>query len=180
MKHIVFSLLFLLLAVPVWAKEPLRTFEAMVERIVDGDTIAVVEKNGGGARLKIRLYGIDAPEDEKINKKTGKISKAGQPYGNEATKILEAKVSNAVVIINVMDVDRYKRLVGVVRIGNRNINREMVTEGYAWAYKQYLSTPYKSEFIEAEELARSKRLGLWKDDNPQPPWEFRRLQRIRD
>ena len=180
MKHFVFSLLFLLLAVPALAKEPLRTFEAMTERVIDGDTISVVEKNGGGARLKIRLYGIDSPEDEKINHKTGEIFKAGQPYGNEATKALEAKISNAVVTINIMDIDRYKRLVGVVRIGNRNINREMAAEGWAWAYKQYLSTPYKSEFVEAEDLARSKKLGLWKDANPQPPWEFRRLQRIRD
>ena len=179
MKSFVCALLLLIFAVPALAKEPLRVFECMVERIVDGDTLSVVVKNGGGAKLKVRLYGIDAPESDKQNQKTGKISKVGQPYGSEASSALLAKVKDAVVTVKVMDIDRYKRMVSVVMLGNRNINKEMVAEGHAWAYKQYLKTPYRSEFIEAEGQARAKKLGLWKQDNPLPPWEFRKLQRIR-
>ena len=33
------------------------------------------------------------------------------------------------------------------------MNHEMVAEGWAWAYRQYLGRPYKSEFIAAEEAA---------------------------
>ena len=62
-------------------------------------------------------------------------------------------------------------------LNNRNINREMVSEGWAWAYRQYLDRPHASEYIEAEEKARGKRLGLWAQTNPQPPWEFRKLQK---
>jgi endonuclease YncB( thermonuclease family) len=41
-------------------------------------------------------------------------------------------------------------VVGIVKIGNRNINEEMVKDGWAWAYRQHLRGPYVSEFIGAE------------------------------
>lgn len=50
----------------------------------------------------------------------------------------------------------------------------MVRDGYAWAYREYLHVPYASEYIDAESEARSKRLGLWQQSNPEAPWEFRR------
>lgn len=50
----------------------------------------------------------------------------------------------------------------------------MIAEGWAWAYRDYLDSPYVSEFIRLEEQAREKRLGLWRDNNPQPPWDFRK------
>jgi micrococcal nuclease len=181
MKSFIYTLLFLMLAVPALAKEPIRTIECMVDRVIDGDTVSVVERNGGATRLKIRLYGIDAPEADRFTKKTGKLSKAGQLYGKEAAEALESKVGRGQVIIaKITDIDRYKRLVGILMVGNRNINREMVAEGWAWAYKAYLNTPYRSEFLAAEEQARAKKLGLWQDNNPEPPWEFRRLQKIRE
>ncbi len=49
-----------------------------------------------------------------------------------------------------------------------NVNLEMVKRDFAWAYKQYLKRPYASEYIEAENEARAKRLGLWQQANPQP------------
>jgi len=51
----------------------------------------------------------------------------------------------------------------------------MVAEGYAWAYKQYLDSPYASVYISLEEEARAKRIGLWVHSKPQPPCEFRKL-----
>lgn len=168
--------LLVLFALPVWAKEPIRTVEATVVKIADGDTLTAVDSNG--TKLKIRLYGIDAPETEKANKRTGKISKMGQPYGAESYAALVAKVSGQRVKIDIMDIDRYKRLVSVVFVNGVNINEAMVIEGHAWAYQQYLSTPYKSAFMEAEKSARKRRLGLWKNNNPEPPWEFRKKNRI--
>ena len=168
----------ILFYVPASAREPIRTIECMVERVLDGDTVSVVVRNGGGASSKIRLYGIDAPETEKVNKKSGKISKPGQPFGEESRNALISKIRDAIVTIKIYDIDRYKRLVGVIYKGNRDINKEMVAEGWALAYRQYLDRPHASEYIPAEEEARGKRLGLWKQANPQPPWEFRKLQRM--
>jgi endonuclease YncB( thermonuclease family) len=176
--HKLLLLLILLLTLPAvsLAKNPIRTFEGQVTKVSDGNTIQV---NSNGTKLKIRLYGIDAPETEKSNKKTGRIIKPGQPYGDKAWKALEGKVARKGVKVEVMAIDQYRRLVSLVWLGNRSINREMVAEGYAWAYRQYLDTPYASEFIGLEETARASRLGLWHQNTPEPPWEFRRKLRKR-
>ena len=158
-----------------FGKEPIRTIEGTVSKITDGDTIHVTDSLG--TKVKVRFYGIDAPETEKSNKRTRHISKVGQPYGEEAYRALQGKLQRQRVRLDIMDVDRYGRTVSVVWLGDRNINKEMVSEGWAWAYRQYLDRPHASEYIQAEEQARSQRLGLWQQNNPQPPWKFRKLQR---
>lgn len=174
-KFLVFLSAILLFSPQAFAKEALRVLEGTVIKVSDGDTINV---DSGGTKLKIRLYGIDAPETQKMNRKSGWISKPGQPYGNESWKALDEKIYRQRVRVEVRDIDQYKRLVSVVWLGNRNINREMVAEGNAWTYRQYLDRPHASEYIAAEEQARSKRLGLWRDANPQPPWDFRKALRV--
>ena len=177
MRQFLISLLLLIVALPAYAKEPIRTFDCMITEVLDGDTIKCGVKSSGGTFVKVRLFGIDSPETEKVSKK-GHISKAGQPFGEEAFNALKTKLPyQAVVHIDVVAIDQYKRLVGLITLNNRNINREMVSEGWAWAYRQYLDRPHASEYIEAEEKARGKRLGLWAQTNPQPPWEFRKLQK---
>lgn len=162
---------------PTEAKQPIRSVEGMVTRVSDGDTVNV--QNVSGTKLRVRLYGIDAPETEKRNKKTGWVSKRGQPYGEESWRALETKVSGKWVKVEVLDIDRYRRLVSIIWLMGRNINREMVAEGLAWAYRQYLDTPYASDFIDHEDKARARGVGLWKQPNPEPPWEFRKRMRVR-
>jgi endonuclease YncB( thermonuclease family) len=174
-KQLLTLVILLLLALPAYAKEPIRIIEGLVTKVSDGDTIQVTDNLG--TKVKVRLYGIDTPETEKSNKRTGHVSKPGQPYGDEAWKALDGKVYRKRVKLDVMAIDRYKRLVSLVWLDNRNINQEMVAEGWAWAYRQYLDTPYASEFIGLEEQARAKKLGLWQQNNPQPPWEFRKSLR---
>ena len=166
----------ILLPLLLQAKEPVRTGEAVVKKVVDGDTVNVTTDEG--TKLKIRLYGIDAPETAKIHRRSGVVSKPGQPYGEEAYLTLESKVLGKRVRMWVMDIDRYRRFVAVLYLGDRDINREMVRQGYAWAYRGYLHAPYASEYIDAEREARSQHLGLWQQMNPQPPWEFRKLMRM--
>jgi micrococcal nuclease len=57
-------------------------------------------------------------------------------------KALEEKIRGRQVRMDILDIDKYKRLVGVIWIGDRNINLEMVQEGYADAYLEYLKQPY--------------------------------------
>ena len=159
------------------ARKPIRTVDGIVTQITDGDTVKL--ETDEGTRLKIRLYGIDAPETEKINHRTGTVSKQGQPYGEEAYRALKSKMLDGKVKVDIMAIDRYKRMVGIVYLNNRNINLEMVREGWAWAYREYLDRPYASEYIDAESEARTKKLSLWQQPNPQPPWEFRKLMRLR-
>ncbi|GFO63642.1 thermonuclease family protein [Geomonas paludis] len=169
------ALLFSLCSIPSWAKEPIRVLEGVVSKVSDGDTVQVQDTLG--TKVKVRLYGIDAPETEKRNRKTGRVSKPGQPFGEEAFQALKGKIGGQRVTVEVRDIDRYRRAVSLVRLGKRDINQEMVREGFAWAYRQYLDRPYASEYIQAEEEARRERRGLWRLGNPQPPWEFRRLSR---
>jgi len=176
---IVFSLtaIICLSTTPLLTKEPIRTVNGIVTQVSDGDTVKL--ETAEGTELKIRLYGIDAPEMEKINRRTGTVSKPGQPYGEEAYKALKSKMLDSRVKVEIMAIDRYKRMVGIVHIDSKNINLEMVKEGWAWAYRQYLDRPYASEYLDAEREARTKRLSLWQQPNPQPPWEFRKLMRSR-
>lgn len=169
--------LFVLLYSAAFAKEPIRTVTGTVTKVSDGDTIHVADSVT--TKFVVRLYGIDAPETEKSNKKTGKISKPGQPFGKDAHDALQNKIMNKTVSIDIMDIDHYQRNVSIVWIADRNINLEMVKEGKAWAYKQYLDRPYASEYIQAETDARLAGIGLWQQPNPQPPWEFRKYLKIR-
>lgn len=164
--------LLLVTTLPVAAKEPIRIIEGMVTKVSDGDTIQVTDNLG--TKVKVRFYGMDAPETEKANKRTGAVSKPGQPSGEEAFQALRQKIDRQRVRLDVMDIDKYRRTVAIVWLGNRNINREMVVDGWAWAYRQYLDRAHASEYIIAEEQARKAQKGIWRQNNPQPPWEFRK------
>ena len=141
-----------------------RTIEGMVKAVYDGDTVLLATREE--SRLKVRLYGIDAPE-------TRKPDKPGQPFGDISRRTLMYKIMGRRVTAEIVDIDRYKRAVAVIRFEGRDINREMVAEGMAWSYRRYLQGVYASEYIEAENLARSPRAGLWRESNPLPPWEQR-------
>lgn len=155
----------------------IRTVEGTVTQVTDGDSLKV--KTAEDTKLTVRLYGIDAPEVERVNRKTARISKQGQPYGKSSYEVLEAKVLKRKVRVDIIDIDRYKRMVGIVYLNGKDINLEMVRGGWAWAYREYLDRPYASIYIEAEKEARDKKAGLWKERNPQPPWDFRKQMRIR-
>ena len=155
----------------------IRTVTGTVTKVSDGDTIHLTTPEQ--TKLKVRLYGIDAPETDKINNHTGRISKPGQPYGEESWKALENKIMGKQVKLDILDIDKYRRMVGMIYLDNRNINLEMVREGYAEAYMEYLKPPYRSEFIEAEREARSAKKGIWSLPNYERPKDFRKRLKVR-
>jgi micrococcal nuclease len=140
-------------------------FADVVMEVKDGDTV-VIAPDSGGAFYTCRLYGIDAPE-------IAHGSTPAQPYGEEAKAYLKKLVLGQRVKVITTGGRTYNREVCILEKGGLNINLEMVRAGYAWAYRRYLKRPYASEYIEPEADARCKGLGLWRQTNPQPPWEFR-------
>jgi micrococcal nuclease len=71
-------------------------------------------------------------------------------------------------------------MVSVIWQGSRNVNLEMIKQGMAEAYPEYLRPPYRAQFIEAEKEARAKRLGIWSLRNDyERPSEFRKRMRVR-
>jgi len=79
------TLLFLTVTLAI-AKDPVRTFTGTVTKISDGDTIHITTPEQ--TKLKVRLYGIDAPETPKINRQNGHVHQSGQPYSEESWKAL--------------------------------------------------------------------------------------------
>jgi len=129
-----------------------------VINIVDGDTLDV---QVGLNKYRIRLAEIDAPEKN-------------QPWGHEAKHSLASKILKKEVHIIVTDKDRYGRQIGRIFIGQTDINRSMILEGHAWAYRQYLQN---KNLIEVETKARQAGIGLWHSSDAIPPWDWRRGKR---
>ncbi len=76
--------------------------------------------------------------------------------------------------------DRYGRIVGKVLLDGIDACLEQVKAGFAWHYKKYQheqSPEDRQRYAVAEIRARDERLGLWRENNPNAPWEFRRLHR---
>lgn len=128
-----------------------------VTAVTDGDTISVLVDN---RPVKVRLAEIDTPE-------------RSQPWGSRAKKALSGKVFGKQVRLVVVDRDRYGRIVAHVYREDRPINREMVAEGHAWAYRQYLRD---ESLLEVEQTARSQQRGLWAlaESERVPPWQWRK------
>jgi micrococcal nuclease len=149
----------------------IRTLTGTVTRVSDGDTIHITTPEQ--TKLKVRMYGIDAPETPKVNNHTDQINKSGQPYGKESWKALESKIMGKKVKLDVIKIDRYRRMVGIIWLDNRNINMEMISEGYAEAYVEYLQAPYRSKFMEAQLEAKSAKKGIWSLLEYERPKDFR-------
>ena len=154
------------------ASELIRTVTGTVTKISDGDTIQVTTPEQ--TKLKVRLYGIDAPETPKINRKTGHVHQPGQPFGEESWKALKDKIMGKQVKLEILDIDKYRRMVGMVWLDDRNINLEMVREGYAEAFVEYLKPPNKTEFLKAEQEARAGGKNIWSLPEHERPREYRK------
>jgi micrococcal nuclease len=153
------GLLFCFAAPLSFAQEPVRTITGKVTRVYDGETIQVTTSSK--TKLKVRLYGADAPDMPKTNPPPGYVKVHGESFGKDCKEALEAKIMGKEIRMDVMAIDKNKRALGIVWLDNRNINLEMVQEGYAKAHDASLKEPYRSEFLSAQKEARSLRRGLW-------------------
>lgn len=131
-----------------------------VVKVLDGDSLRI---RRGTKIYEVRLYGIDTPEYK-------------QPYGNKAKLYTRSRTWKKTVTVEPKDVDRYGRIVAVVKSRGRTVNRELVRDGLAWVYPKYCTMqPLCNEMKIDEEKARKLRRGLWKEKQPISPWEWKRL-----
>lgn len=138
------------------------SFSARVVGITDGDTLTVLDERN--QQHTIRLAEIDAPERR-------------QPWGDRSRQHLSALAFGKTVSIQQTDTDRYGRTVAHVFANGENINRSMVRDGDAWAYREYLTD---QTLLSTEARARQARSGLWSlsDAETVPPWQWRRGLRV--
>ncbi len=149
------------------------TLTGKVVKVVDGDTLYVLDANY--KQHKIRLAGIDAPERK-------------QAYGLASRKHLASIVAGKQVTVEYQKRDRYGGIVGKVLLvvvfhtsGDEiDVCLKQVKAGFAWHYKKYQHEQRREDqklYAVAEANARDARLGLWRENNPIPPWDHRRLYR---
>ena len=172
-------MLFLLVSAPCSLAQikpdSLGTIEGMVMSLSDGDDIAF---SNGGTEFNVRLYGIEAPEISKIHRNEPLLSRPGQRFAGRAFMALAKKVLHKQARLEIVHMSPHGTVYGILYVDDRNINLEMAAEGWAWASRKVRKDPAQAEYLLAEEQARAKKLGLWTQENPQPPWEFRKMRKV--
>lgn len=135
-----------------------QSVNGKVVKVSDGDTFTLLKPDN--TTVRIRLYGIDAPE-----------TKGGQPFSRASKDFLSSMIAGQEVSVVVMDTDKYGRYIGIVSTSEvPDVNLEMLRAGMAWHYRYYDMTP---DYINAEQNAKKNKTGLWKDNNPVNPYEWR-------
>lgn len=140
-------------------QKPATTAGDKVVGVKDGDTIVLLKN---GEEVTVRLYGVDTPEKS-------------QAYGQKAKQYTSDMVFGKEVQLIVKNKDRYGRTVGTIILKDgRNLNEELIKNGYAWHYKAYSKDV---NLANAETDARRFKRGLWQDPNPIAPWDYRKNKR---
>jgi len=156
-RLIVLIITLILLPSTLWA------WQGKVIHIADGDTVTVLRD---GKKVKVRLYGVDCPEKR-------------QAYGTKAKRFTSDLAGMERVEVVPITVDRYGRTIAHVYIegDGENLSEELVRNGYAWVYRKYCDRRICGFWLKLETKARMDELGLWADQNPVPPWDWRRGKR---
>ncbi|MDF0718498.1 thermonuclease family protein [Kaistella sp. PBT33-4] len=136
-----------------------QTHSAKIIAIKDGDTVVMLVKN---KPQTIRLAHIDTPEKKQSYGTAAKIFLSERIYGREVQAVIAGKP------------DRNGRWIAEIFSQNQNINKELVRNGLAWHYKQYSKN---DNYAALERIARQKKTGLWKDQGPIAPWQWRKMKK---
>jgi len=137
-----------------------------VVAVADGDTITV--RDAAHKDYKVRLSGIDAPEK-------------AQPFGAATKKSLSGLVYGKEVTVELIRRDYYPHVVGKVLVHGLDVNLVQIERGMAWFVRHYQNehpTEDSEKYMQAQNVAENKRIGLWADKNPTPPWEFRKQGKL--
>jgi endonuclease YncB( thermonuclease family) len=143
-----------------------ETLTGKVIKIADGDTITILDRDN--QQHRIRVAGIDAPERK-------------QPFYEASKQNLAKLAFGRVATVEWRKHDKYRRIVGNVRVAGEDVGLAQVRSGLAWWYRDFArdQTPEDRRLYEAAELdARSLRLGLWQDPAPLEPKRARHPDKI--
>lgn len=157
MKHMRKVLFLFLLGLTVSLGECYaQKFEVKVVKISDGDTFVGINRDN--LQIKLRIWGIDAPEKK-------------QAYGTKSKDFLSSMIFGKTVTVDVQKQDGWGRyLTYVYTPEGKDVSLEMIKNGYAWHYIKYDSS---EKYNAAETNAKKNKLGLWADPKPIAPWDFR-------
>ena len=129
-----------------------------VTAVLDGNTMEISFSDTDVR--KILFAEIDSPE-------------LGQEFGQDAKKFLEKILLRKNVTVQLKGKDRFGNYLAIVKIkGNADARIEVLKNGFAWT-----SEKDPNEELEQYRItAHQSRSGLWRQENPIPPWTYRRQQ----
>ncbi len=129
-----------------------------VVNVIDGNTFEMIADDN--ETYKIMLFGVDSPELE-------------QEYGDKAKKLLEKLLLNKNITARIQGKDRKGTRLGITEVNGADDARiELLEAGLAWTAERNPIQDLES----IREKAKEKGKGLWKENEPTPPWIFRRQQ----
>lgn len=161
-------------------KNKIIIFTEQEVRVVDGDTVVITKSD---KKWRIRLLGIDAPELGQTC--TSRENNFAWPCGIKSKEILGKKLDDCgknyiQCFIETNGIDKYNRVIGIIRKNIPqlqdvyDVNKAMVREGWAVAYKHFSSL-----YINDEKEARTDNYGIWASDFVMPR-EYRKEQKHRN
>ena len=142
-----------------------EVLEGRVVAVTDGNTLTLLD--GNRRQHKVRLAGIDAPE-------------LSQPYGTRSRLRLSNLAFGKDARADCYNIDRYGRDVCTVYVHGRDVGLGQLKAGLAWWYRKHANEQLPcclTEYHSAEDRAAADRLGLWQENHPTLPWQWRRQHR---
>jgi endonuclease YncB( thermonuclease family) len=134
-----------------------QTYTDKVVGIKDGDTVVVIDSLNNQTTL--RLTEVDCPEKS-------------QAFGTKAKQFTSDQIYLKQIKYFVIDIDRYGRSIAKIYYDkNKYLSEEIIKNGFGWQYKQYSTSILLTKL---EEEARKNKMGLWIEQNPIYPSEWRR------
>lgn len=142
-----------------------RDIAGRVTAVADGDSLTITD--AAKRSYRVRLQGIDAPE-------------RAQPFSSVSKAALSRLVFGRDVVVVPQKIDQYGRIVGKLMVNDRDAALEQLRSGLVWFYTHYeneMTPADRAQYLAAQREARLARRGLWVEDRPVPPWQFRRHRR---
>ena len=125
--------------------------------VVDGDTVKI---NYEGQETSVRLIGVNTPE-------TVDPRKSVECFGEEASKYLKELLEGKKVTIEAdstqSDRDKYNRLLRYVYLDGKDINLDIMTNGYGYEYTYEIPYKKQADYKKAQQVAEDEKKGLWAD-----------------
>ena len=122
--------------------------------VYDGDTVTCLDE--AGLQQKVRLAGIDAPDNSQDYGPNSREALAGMVFGRTVEVVDAGRAANGTMLAGLF-------------VDGQEVNRQLVATGNAWADPSATDPALAA----AQSAAQSQRLGLWAQPDPTPPWSFR-------
>lgn len=151
-----------------WVAHAEEWRKGTVIKVHDGDTATL--EIAQGRLLRVRFYGVDAPE-------LATEDWPDQAFGRAAGAFMRKLLLHQRVSVRLTGERTYGREVGEIFVAERSASRELLRGGFGWWNTKY--APNNSVLARLEKTARMEKRGLWRDRAAIPPWQFRQRHRNR-